>query len=86
MPRILCVNCKRKLKCERQGVHVVETFGRDSDDPYKLWRADLYKCPDCGFEVVCGFGASNYAEHYEADFPAQLGAIPQDKIFWDKSC
>jgi hypothetical protein len=60
--RVLCVKCKVKLKNIRSGVHVVETFGTDSDDPYKLWLADLYTCPKCGLEVVCGFAQHNYAE------------------------
>jgi len=73
-----------KLKCHRQGIDVVETFGRDSDVPYKLWKADLYKCPDCGVEIISGFGNSNYAEHFEENF-AKLLAQAEPK-FWDKSC
>jgi len=84
MPRMVCVKCQIKLKIKRNGVHVVETFGVDSDEPYKLWRADLWECPDCGAQVVSGFGASNYAEHYEADFAEQLRAA--EPKYWDKSC
>jgi hypothetical protein len=82
--RVLCVKCKVKLKNIRSGVHVVETFGTDSDDPYRLWLADLYTCPKCGLEVVCGFAQHNYGEHYEATFAERLtNAEPK---FWDKSC
>lgn len=81
---MVCVKCQVKLKPERNGVHVVETFGRDSAVPYKLWAADLYKCPDCGLEIVAGFGANNYAEHFESDFPRLLQAA--EPKFWDKSC
>ena len=87
MPRMVCVQCKVKLRPERNGVHVVETFGEDSDEPYKLWRADLYKCPKCGVEVVAGFGApfnNNYAEHYQSDFAMYLEAA--EPKYWDKSC
>jgi len=84
MPRILCVKCQIKLKNHRSGVNVVETFGKDSDVPYKLWKADLYKCPNCGLEICCGFGRSAYAEHYEETFAQRMNeAGPK---FWDKSC
>lgn len=81
---MVCVKCQVKLKPERTGVHVVETFGRGSNEPYKLWAADLWKCPDCGFEVVAGFGGNNYAEHFEADFSKLLEKA--EPKFWDKSC
>lgn len=82
--RILCVNCQRKMVVAKNGVHVVETFGRDSDDPYKLWNADLLECPDCHFQVVSGFGANNYAEHYQPDFSEKLERA--EPKFYDKSC
>lgn len=24
--------------------------------PYKLWTSDKWKCPDCGHEILSGFG------------------------------
>lgn len=84
MPRMVCVKCQVKLKPEKNGVTVVETFGTDSDEPYKLWDADLWKCPNCGVQIVSGFAQHNYAEHYQPDFAKQLERAQYK--FWDKSC
>jgi len=54
------------------------------NDPYKLWKADLYKCPDCSFEVITGFGAHNYAEHFQDTFAKRFSEA--EPKFWDKSC
>ena len=84
MPRIVCVKCEVKFKPKRNGVHVVETFGVGSDEPYKLWQADLWECPQCGAEVVSGFANREYAQHYQENFKVQFeNAEPK---YWDKSC
>lgn len=49
--------------------------------PYKLWNGDLWKCPDCGHEIVVGV-ISSYPvrEHFEVDYPdmvKRLGATLQ---------
>jgi hypothetical protein len=36
--------------------------------PYKLWVGDLWECPDCGAQILSGFGRDRIAEHYEKDF------------------
>jgi len=84
MPMMVCVKCQVKLKPEKNSVHGVETFGRGSDEPYKLWMADLWKCPECGIEVIAGFGAHNYAEHYQPNFAEQFKKA--EPKYWDKSC
>jgi hypothetical protein len=30
--------------------------------------ADLHECPDCGEQIICGFGAQAIVESYEPDF------------------
>lgn len=70
MPKLVCVNCETELKPEVNGVVVVETML--VREPYKLWRADLWKCPGCGFEVVAGFGNRPTAEHFEEGFSEKL--------------
>lgn len=69
--KVICTLCNRSLTCER-AVDVVEyaDFG-----PYKLWRADVYKCPGCDVTVVTAFGERAYAEHHEAKFDEILARI-----------
>jgi hypothetical protein len=67
MPKLICINCQCELKPETNGVIVVEmaSFG-----PYKVWSADLLKCPGCGVEIVSGFADQPIrADHYAKDFP-----------------
>lgn len=35
--------------------------------PYKLWNGDLWKCPDCGHEIVVG-ALHQVSEHYYPDW------------------
>ena len=71
MPKSVCVNCKVELKPEENGVIVAEMM-RENTAIYKLWEADLWKCPECGIEVVLGFGSMPFMEHYEGDINAKL--------------
>jgi len=36
--------------------------------PYKIWYADLWKCPNCKNEIIVGFGWNPVAEHFQNDF------------------
>jgi len=66
MPKMVCGNCEIELKPETNGVLVIETM--NGMEPYKLWRADLWKCGGCGIEVVTGFAKEPIAEHFEKGF------------------
>ncbi len=46
----LCVKCSRSMERIRNGVKV-----KYSEDEAQY--GDLFKCPDCGFEIVVDFGA-----------------------------
>ncbi len=68
----LCWHCGLEMRPEKNGVAVIEmaSFG-----PAAIWAADLWKCPECGIEVVSGLGNSPIAEHYkEAEFARELAA------------
>lgn len=54
MPRPTCAQCEREMKTNEIGVYVVETMGKERT-PYRLWAADLYRCPICGAKVVAGY-------------------------------
>ena len=64
--RPVCVKCKIEFIPKQNGVTVADYFLKNTKI-YKLWKADLYKCPKCGVEIVVGFGQNAYAEHYKDD-------------------
>lgn len=42
---IVCVKCKREMRCEKTGVGV--HFGRGH-----VYAGDRFECPDCGANIV----------------------------------
>lgn len=67
MPNPACVKCQISLGKEKSGVNFVETF-QENKQPYKLWSADLWKCPKCGIEIIDGFGNQPLGEHFQEKF------------------
>lgn len=84
MPKSVCVTCEVELKPEHNGAIVAEMF-QDNDRIYKLWEADLWKCPECGIEVVLGFASMPLMEHYEGDINAKLEEMKEKgcRIIYD---
>ena len=70
----ICARCEIELKPELNGVVVAEMFHEDTA-VYRLWLADLYKCPGCGIEIVQGFGSKVLMEHFEGDIDARLDSL-----------
>ena len=71
--REVCVPCKIEMRVDEVGVAVLEmaTFsGRVG--PYKLWIADMMKCPRCGHQAVTRFADFPIAEHYQPNFEQRL--------------
>jgi hypothetical protein len=46
----VCLSCSREYKVERVGVRVVEML--DDDRPYRLFHADLLRCPVCKHQIA----------------------------------
>ncbi len=69
--RPVCPKCHVELTPERNGVAVLDLsdFG-----PYALWDSDLWKCPECGVEVLGGFGNGPLSAHYQEDFVGLIEA------------
>lgn len=63
---IHCARCQRDLIPEQNGVWLVEMM--KNGDPYKLWKADLWKCPICGVEIVSGYGKGPISYNHEENF------------------
>jgi hypothetical protein len=62
------------LKIEKNCVIYIEygSFG-----PYKIWEADKWRCPCCEYQILAGFGAQHFAEHYEPNFSELLKKVRQ---------
>lgn len=65
---VLC-GCGRFMTVKKNAVTVEEQL--EDGDPYKLWDADLYECPQCGWQVITGFAQLPLAEHYQDTYEAQ---------------
>jgi hypothetical protein len=67
--RPICKKCECEMRCEENGVGVLDMAGgRSNARPYKLYDADLYKCPKCGIEVIGGFGYNPISGEWKSDF------------------
>ena len=92
MPKPACVKCQCFYRMVRSGRGVIEAMPNGTSDrsenvrgkrkpeawkPYKLWMADLWRCPDCGHELISGWASQPISEHYKEDFAeAQLRYPP----------
>lgn len=61
----ICVKCEKEMRPKKNGIWVEEHSGYDN--PYKIWRADLWYCPNCNTEIISGFGFNEVSEHFETD-------------------
>ena len=82
---VLC-GCGRFMQVKKNGVTVEELT--EEQESYKLWDADLFECPECGVEIISGFGRGPLAEHYQPTYrasreklapiyPGRCAAIPE---------
>lgn len=58
--RIACPKCQLELRVKKNGVGVesMADFGS-----YQYFHVDLWICPECGLEILAGFGAKPIVEH-----------------------
>ena len=54
MPAPICVKCQVQMFC-RQNDYLVNDV-RTSNFPPTYWLGDLFRCSQCGNEIVVGFG------------------------------
>ena len=69
---VVC-QCGRIMRVLKNSVTVEELM--DDGASYRLWDADLFRCPDCGVEIITGFGKGPMAEHYEPTYEAQRARL-----------
>ena len=59
----ICVKCEIEFRCEKNGAPLYERDVRG----YTLSRreCDIFKCPECGAEIVVGSGKPTYPDSEE---------------------
>jgi len=69
--RPVCPKCHVEFRPECNGMGVLDLadFG-----PYSLWDSDLWKCPECGNEVIAGFGNGPISCHFHENFTQAMAA------------
>lgn len=70
--KLLCVRCKCEPVIETSGATAIEyaSFG-----VYKVWDADVFKCPGCGVEIAVFADAPLRRDTDSPDFPTWLEKI-----------
>lgn len=87
----ICTGCQRFFKIIKTGYYFTEGMpvangagpGRMEPEkwrPYKVWVADLWACPDCGHQILSGFGKGPIAEHYEPNFETIRAKLKADQF------
>ena len=66
MPRPICVNCQIEYRPEKNGVIVEEMAAGIGS--YKIWHADLWKCPVCGHLIISSYGNKELTRHSDPDY------------------
>ena len=66
----VCYDCGKEMKTFKTGVKILEE--KEDGTPYKVWNADIKKCPECGHKVFCGFGDRPTAHDCDENFKSEL--------------
>jgi hypothetical protein len=78
---IHCVRCERDLIPYKNGVFLIEMAWHPRQ-VYKIWCADLWKCPGCGVEIISGYG-NNPTRQHEENFPHLLEVAIQGQHYFN---
>lgn len=68
MARLVCGKCGLFMDPQRANVALLEKIGaveKGIGGPYRLWEADVWRCPGCGHEVVVVSGDRPMVERDE---------------------
>ena len=68
-----CVPCKTYLRPRKNDIYVLTTMS--DGKPYQIWNADLWECPDCGQQVILGYGMHAISEHYMDGFDTWMAEV-----------
>jgi len=64
----VCADCAVAMRCEKNDITVESTSG----DFGALYRADLWRCPQCDHRIVTGFGRC-FGNSYEPGYAELRG-------------
>lgn len=65
MATLVCPKCRLRMLPKRQDVAAEQM---SSMGGYQVFAADLYSCPECGVEIVAGFGAKPLAHYLDDEY------------------
>ena len=77
----ICLPCGKAMRFPKAGVLAVHFD--DSGDPDAIWRADLKRCPDCGFEILEGFGSRQHKYPDNDRFNAQIETARENGTLYE---
>ena len=77
----VCVNCKRMLKIKKNGIIVAEHL--KNGELYKVWSADLFECPNCGFELISGFGNQPNYHHFDKKAEEEIAKAKKLSTYYE---
>ena len=93
MPKPVCVPCRRFFRIKRSGRAFIEGMPAPGEtrpppgpgrpglwQPYKVWAADLWECPACGTQILCGFGMAPIAERHHEDFERTIDTLQAHEL------
>jgi len=78
MPKLVCISCNLEMYPKKNGVYCVDLF--DNGEPYSITYCDIWKCNECGYEVLAGFANEPCAYHWQPDFGELLNKLSQSEI------
>lgn len=79
MPQIACPGCRKMFRPKKNGVYVL--FMSENGHPTEIVHADLWSCPECGNEVIAGFGQGGIDYWKDAFQPAIKYATEKDLLY-----
>ncbi len=77
--RPVCVKCSIEFKMKRS-VDVGQLFR--GGKLYQIWRADLWECPICGYQITVGYGQNpRWIHHFDTEErPEDCDVIAYDTV------
>lgn len=64
--RVICTDCGLNFRNIKSGVLIKELFQEDKE-VYRIWNADLLRCPGCKRTIINGLADNPIAEHWDKE-------------------
>jgi len=98
MQKPVCVKCSCYFRPHKNGIYYLEMKpigahqaprGNEKPEewePYKLWYADLWKCPNCRHEMITGSGINPVIEDFRIEFDKEVESLGNKIIVRVNDC